>query len=132
LPHATEANVREKAGWRQSRCGERKIHRRKVHDDAGGRIEIVNVEFRLLGKIENDARARLVADDACLIGDERLHGQGLWNAGDECGDRKDNRQDKGTRKPRDSRAKRHCPIEYRCAAREIHGLQEIPYFSHFS
>lgn len=104
-----------------------KIDRREIHDDARRRIEVMNIELRLLGKIENDARSCLVADDARLLGDKRPGGMGCGDDGDMGRDGKC----KGACKPRDSRAKRPCPTEYRCAAREIHGLQEIPYFSHF-
>lgn len=72
----------KKACWFEVGRGERKIHRGKVDDDAGGRIEIVNVEFRLFGKIENDARARLITDDPRLVGDKRLRRMGCRHDGD--------------------------------------------------
>ena len=69
----------------------------------------------------------ILADDPRLMDNERLHGMGRRRDGERSGDGKC----QSRRKPRDSRAKPPSPTEYRCVAREIHGLQEIPYFSHF-
>ena len=105
LPHAAEAYIRKEACRLEVGCGKGKIDRREIHDDARRRIEVMNIELRLLGKIENDARSCLVADDARLLGDKRPGGMGCGDDGDMGRDGKC----KGACKPRDSRANPPCP-----------------------
>ncbi|MNE31665.1 hypothetical protein D3C80_1252440 [compost metagenome] len=59
--HRAETHVSEQTGCRKLRGWKCKIGRGQINNDALGRIKIVNLEFRFLGKIYDNTGARLIA-----------------------------------------------------------------------